>query len=81
MLDWDDLRFFLAVARHRTLALAAKHLNVTQSTVSRRIVSLQEGMGVRLLQRTAAGYVLTLAGESIRQHVEGQKAHRYENVR
>ncbi len=66
MLDWDDLRFFLAVARHRTLALAAKHLHVTQSTVSRHIVSLQESMGVRLLQRTAAGYVLTLAGESIR---------------
>ena len=70
MLDWDDLRFFLAVARHRTLAVAAKHLHVTQSTVSRRIAAMQEGMGVRLLQRTADGYVLTLAGESIREHVE-----------
>ncbi len=57
MLDWDDLRFFLAVARHRTLALAAKHLHVTQSTVSRRLAALQEGMGVRLLQRTAEGVV------------------------
>lgn len=70
MLDWDDLRFFLAVTRHRTLAAAAKHLHVTQSTVSRRLASLQEGMGVRLLQRAADGYVLTLAGESIRAHVE-----------
>ena len=70
MLDWDDLRFFLAVARHRTLAAAAKHLHVTQSTVSRRIASLQDGMGVRLLHRTADGYVPTLAGESIRAHVE-----------
>ncbi|MGI4944943.1 MAG: LysR family transcriptional regulator [Janthinobacterium lividum] len=70
ILDWDDLRFFLAVARHRTLAAAARHLHVTQSTVSRRIASLQEGMGVRLLQRTADGYLLTLAGESIREHVE-----------
>lgn len=70
MLDWDDLRFFLAVARHRTLASAAKHLHVTQSTVSRRLAALQENMGVRLLQRTAEGYVLTLAGESIRLHVE-----------
>jgi len=74
MLDWDDLRFFLAVARHRTLAVAAKHLLVTQSTVSRRLASLQEGMGVRLLQRTADGYVLTLAGESIRAHVERVEA-------
>ena len=68
MLDWDDLRFFLAIARHRTLGAAAIHLRVTQSTVSRRLASLQEKMGVRLLQRAADGYVLTLAGESIRAH-------------
>lgn len=74
MLDWDDLRFFLAVARHRTLALAARYLHVTQSTVSRRLASLQAGMGVRLLQRTADGYVPTLAGESIRAHIERVEA-------
>ena len=74
MLDWDDLRFFLAVTRHRTLAAAAKQLHVTQSTVSRRLASLQEGMGVRLLQRTTDGYLPTLAGESIRAHVERVEA-------
>jgi DNA-binding transcriptional LysR family regulator len=74
MLDWDDLRFFLAIARHQTLATAAKHLHVTQSTVGRRLASLQAGMGVRLLQRTTEGYVLTLAGESIRAHVERVEA-------
>jgi DNA-binding transcriptional LysR family regulator len=74
MLDWDDLRFFLAVARHRTLAAAAKHLHVTQSTVGRRVASLQAEMGVRLLQRAADGYMLTLAGESIRAHVERVEA-------
>jgi DNA-binding transcriptional LysR family regulator len=74
VLDWDDLRFFLAVARHRTLAGAAKQLHVTQSTVSRRLASLQAGMGARLLQRAADGYVLTLAGESIRAHVERVEA-------
>ncbi len=52
MLDWDDLRFFLAIARHRTLSAAAKHLHVTQSTVGRRLASLQARMGVRLLQHT-----------------------------
>ena len=70
MLDWDDLRFFLAIARHRTLSAAAKHLHVTQSTVGRRLASLQAGMGVRLLQRTVDGYVLTMAGEAIRASVE-----------
>ena len=74
MLDWDDLRFFLAVARHRTLASAAKQLHVTQSTVSRRLASLQADIGVRLLHRAADGYVLTLAGESIRAHVERVEA-------
>ena len=58
MLDWDDLRFFLAVARHHTLAAAAKHLHVTQSTVSRRLASLQESMGVLSALAPAA-----LAGE------------------
>lgn len=70
MLDWDDLRFFLAVARCRTLSAAAKRLHVTQSTVGRRLASLQDGMGVRLLQRAADGYAPTLAGEVIQPHVE-----------
>lgn len=74
MLDWDDLRFFLAVARYQTLAAAGKQLHVTQSTVSRRIASLQDGMGVRLLNRTANGYVPTLAGESVVAHAERVEA-------
>ena len=74
MLDWDDLRFFLAVARHKTLATAAKHLDVTQSTVGRRVASLQKTMGVRLLNRTADGYVLTRAGQSIFAHIERVEA-------
>jgi len=75
MLDWDNLRFFLAVARHGTLASAAKELHVTQSTVSRRLTALQDDMGVRLLQRTSDGYVVTLAGERIREHVELVEEH------
>ncbi len=74
MLDWDDLRFFLAISRHRSLAAAAKDLHVTQSTVGRRLASMQASLGVRLLQRTAEGYVLTLAGESILAHVERVEA-------
>jgi DNA-binding transcriptional LysR family regulator len=65
MLDWDDFRFFLAVARHRTHSAAAKELGVTQSTVGRRLASLQASLGVRLLQRTDDGYVMTMAGEIV----------------
>ena len=65
MLDWDDLRFFLAIARHRTNSAAAKELRVTQSTVGRRLASLQANLGVRLLQRTDDGYVMTMAGKVV----------------
>jgi DNA-binding transcriptional LysR family regulator len=68
--DWDDLRIFLALARHRTLAAAARNLHVAESTVSRRLASLQSGIGARLLQRTADGYTLTLAGKAVLEHAE-----------
>lgn len=70
MLDWDDLRFFLAIARLRSLSAAARELRVTQSTVGRRLASLESGLGARLLHRTPEGYVPTLAGEAIMGQAE-----------
>jgi DNA-binding transcriptional LysR family regulator len=70
MLDWDDLRFFLSIARHQTLSAAARDLHVTQSTVGRRLASLQAGLGVRLLQRTDDGYIPTVAGKMVLERVE-----------
>src|SRR5438132_11906039 len=52
MLDWDDLRFFLAVARTGSLSAAARGLRCTQSTVGRRLGSLEARLGVRLVNRT-----------------------------
>ena len=74
MLDWDDLRFFLAVARHRSLAAAGVELKVAGSTMSRRLSSLEAELGVRLLNRTPEGYVLTLAGEEVREKAEHLEA-------
>ena len=65
MLDWDDLRFFLSLARHGSLSAAAKELHVAQSTVGRRLASLEANLGVRLLNRTPDGYLPTLAGEDV----------------
>ncbi len=70
MLDWDDLRFFLAIARGGSLSAAAKQLHVTQSTVGRRLAAMQDNLGVRLLRRTEDGFALTPAGEAIRDRVE-----------
>ncbi|MBR0648717.1 LysR family transcriptional regulator [Roseomonas terrae] len=74
MLDWDDLRFFLAVARTGSLSAAARDLRVTQSTVGRRLGSLEGGLNARLLHRTPEGYVLTLAGEAILAQAERVEA-------
>ncbi len=74
MLDWDDLRFFLAVTRLRSLSAAARELRVTQSTVGRRLASLESGLGARLLHRTPEGYLPTLAGEAILGQAERVEA-------
>ena len=74
MLDWDDLRFFLAIARDGSLSAAARNLQVAQSTVGRRLASLEASLGVRLLNRTPDGYVPTLAGQEVREQAERLEA-------
>jgi DNA-binding transcriptional LysR family regulator len=69
-MDWDDLRFALAIIRHGRLSAAARHLSVTQTTVARRLATLERGAGVRLVHRGPEGYVLTELGEAIRARVE-----------
>ncbi len=63
--DWDDLRYFLALAREGSVRSAASSLQVTHSTVSRRITALEEKMATRLFDKTASGYVPTQAGEQM----------------
>ncbi len=63
MLDWDGVRFFLAVSRHGTLAAAASALGLDATTVGRRIVRLEESVGTRLFDRTPKGWLMTVAGQ------------------
>ena len=74
MLDWDDLRFFLALARSGSLSAASRNLRVAQSTVGRRLASLESSLGVRLLNRTPNGYLPTLAGQDVREQAERVEA-------
>ncbi len=69
-LDWNDLRFFLAVCRVGTLASAARDLRVRHSTVGRRVEALEQALGVSLFTRTPDGFVLTDAGAEIRPLAE-----------
>jgi DNA-binding transcriptional LysR family regulator len=65
MVDWDDLKHFLAVARQGSTTAAAKALGVNQSTVHRRVVGLEAGLGRALLVRQASGHALTPLGREL----------------
>ena len=65
MFAWDDLRFFLAVARSGATLSAARGLKVSQATVSRRITLFEEALGVEFFARTPAGYALTARGTAL----------------
>lgn len=62
--EWDDMRFFLAVARAGRFNAAAQALGVDQATVGRRIARLEERLGAPLFQRNADG--LTPSDEGLR---------------
>ncbi|HVE09318.1 MAG TPA: LysR family transcriptional regulator [Paraburkholderia sp.] len=60
--SWEDIRFFIALARHGSLAAAARALNVNHTTVARRIASLEQALGAKLVERRPDGFVLTAEG-------------------
>ncbi|MEM9402858.1 MAG: LysR family transcriptional regulator [Pseudomonadota bacterium] len=64
-MDWDDVRFFLALHRHGTVSAAGKALNVNHTTVSRRLSALEKQLRTRLFDRTPEGYQLTQVGEDM----------------
>ena len=65
MVDWDDIRYFLAVARGGSVRAAAERLGVNHSTVLRRVAQLEERLGAHLFEKLPSGYRLTDAGEEV----------------
>jgi len=63
MLNWDDLKFFLAVCKAGSIRAAATQLGVNHTTVSRRINSFELALGQRLFERTSKGYIKTKLAE------------------
>ena len=64
-MDWDDLRYFIAVAREGSTLAAGRALRVSQTTVARRIAALEATLGYPLFEKRQAGYALTPAGEGL----------------
>jgi DNA-binding transcriptional LysR family regulator len=69
--DWNDLKFFLAVARRGGLSGAADALGTSPSTVSRHIDALEQRLGSTLFLRQQTGYLLTDDGSELLEHVAG----------
>jgi len=65
MIDWDDIRYFLAVACGGSVRAAAKSLGVNHATVLRRIAQLEERLGALMFEKLPAGYRLTAAGDEV----------------
>ncbi len=70
MFDWDDIRYFLTLQRHGTLAAAGAALMLDPTTVGRRLMKLEDELGARLFDRTPTGYVLTDAGHRLLPRAE-----------
>ena len=70
MLDWNDLRYFLAVARGGSTLATGRALRVSQTTVARRIGALEKALGVHVFDKRQAGYALTPAGQDLLSRAE-----------
>ncbi len=68
MIDWSELRDFLAVAETGSLSAAARRLRVSQPTVGRKIAALEDRLGAALFIRTPRGFDLTETGDMVMEH-------------
>jgi DNA-binding transcriptional LysR family regulator len=74
MIDWDDVRYFLAVGRGGSVRAGAERLGVNHATVLRRIAQLEERLGARMFEKLPSGYRLTAAGEEVLEFAEQMEA-------
>jgi DNA-binding transcriptional LysR family regulator len=63
VINWNDLRHFLAIAREGSIGAAATSLKVNQSTTQRRLLALEKGLGCVLVERHGTSYRLTSQGQ------------------
>jgi DNA-binding transcriptional LysR family regulator len=73
-MDWDNLRYFLELARTRKLTSAARRLDVQHTTVARRIRALEQGVGAPLFLRVGGEYTLSEVGRSLLPHAEAMES-------
>lgn len=65
MLNWENLQYFIAIARQGTLSAAADSLDVSHTTVYRRIRAFETELGTRLFEKVSHRYALTPVGQQL----------------
>ena len=70
VVNWDDLRFFIALVEYGTLSASARKLKVTHATMARRVANLEEALGAILFDQTAGGFKLTNKGKQVFDHAQ-----------
>ena len=70
MHNWENLRYYLAVAKRGTVSAAASELGVSHATVLRRIEQMENELGTLLFKKLQSGYELTVAGEKLLVNAE-----------
>lgn len=64
-LRWDQVRYFVAVARAGSVVGAARRLGVSHATVIRNVAQLEARLGLRLFDHVRSGYRITADGEEV----------------
>src|SRR5471030_3431036 len=73
-LNWDDLRYFLEVARTQRASGAAKRLGVDYTTVARRVRALEDALGTLLFDKSrSGGFILTAEGQRLLAYVDAME--------
>ena len=73
-MKWDDLKVFLAVARHSRLQSAGRVLALDPATVGRRVTALEAALGAKLFDRSPQGYALTETGRTLEAHAQAMES-------
>ncbi len=68
--SWDNLRVFIALARHKTLTKAGESLQVSHATIYRKIKAFEQELGVTLFENTPNGYLQTSAADRLFENME-----------
>ena len=69
-MDIRVLEYFLMVAREENITKAAGLLHVTQPTLSRQLMQLEEELGTKLFERTNHSVILTNEGMLFRRRAQ-----------